>query len=98
MWGTKLDFCTKRKDSYLKAAETKGLGDFYTKVAQLYELKYGFDLKDDQDMVPDVPDPADEEANKVVHKRDSPEEEEKQKLHKALHSVSVHSCQLKRRR
>ncbi|KAJ7698911.1 hypothetical protein B0H17DRAFT_1129465 [Mycena rosella] len=74
VWGTKLVFFEKRKDKYLKMAEKKAAGEFYTKISQLYELKYGLELEDNEDIMPDEPDPDDEEANNVVHQKETPED------------------------
>ncbi|KAJ7434718.1 hypothetical protein FB451DRAFT_1195097 [Mycena latifolia] len=84
IWGTKLVFFSNRKDDYLKMAEKKDAGSFYTKMARLYELKYGMELDDDEDMVPDVPDPDNAEANKVMHHKDSPEDAARLAAHKKL--------------
>ncbi|KAJ7070289.1 hypothetical protein B0H15DRAFT_957802 [Mycena belliarum] len=87
VWGTKLEFFSKRKDQYLRAAEQKGGGPsglFYTKIARLYEIKYGLDLKDDEDLEFDIDDPLDEDANKVVHRKETPEDAGRKKAFQTL--------------
>ncbi|KAJ7614718.1 hypothetical protein DFH06DRAFT_1344050 [Mycena polygramma] len=62
--GTKLKFLTKFVDDW-RAAHEQGvvfLGRFYTKVTNLYLLKYGYFLKDDEDLVEDTEDPVDPNA------------------------------------
>ncbi|KAJ7033528.1 hypothetical protein C8F04DRAFT_1183975 [Mycena alexandri] len=65
--GTKLLFFERRKAEYLAAA-----GEFYTKMARLYVLKYGYNLRDNEDLAVDVDDPPDEAANVVVNKKAAP--------------------------
>ncbi|KAJ7642534.1 hypothetical protein B0H17DRAFT_1148793 [Mycena rosella] len=86
VWGTKLVFFEKRKDKYLKMAEKKAAGEFYTKISRLYELKYGLELEDDEDIMPDEPDPDDEEENNVVHRKETPEDAARLKAHQKLRS------------
>ncbi|KAJ7439914.1 hypothetical protein B0H11DRAFT_1689121, partial [Mycena galericulata] len=74
VWGTKLKFLSKRKADWVAVAEDKKTGPFYTKLAKLYVLKYGYDLADDEDFEYDVPDPKDEEADTVIYEVLSPEE------------------------
>ncbi|KAJ7863655.1 hypothetical protein B0H14DRAFT_2574824 [Mycena olivaceomarginata] len=58
--GTKLPFFQAHKDEFLAAAEIKGTGAFYEKIAHLYLAKYGYnldwheDLHSDQDVADDV--------------------------------------------
>ncbi|KAJ7678417.1 hypothetical protein B0H14DRAFT_3536479 [Mycena olivaceomarginata] len=58
--GTKLPFLEKHREEYLAAAEIKGTGAFYEKVAHLYLRRYGYhtpwdgDLDSDQDVASDV--------------------------------------------
>ncbi|KAJ7833657.1 hypothetical protein B0H13DRAFT_2370320 [Mycena leptocephala] len=62
--GTKLTFFASRSEEW-KAASESGytvLGTFYTKVTNLYLLKYGYDLKDDEDLAEDTADPTDPDA------------------------------------
>lgn len=61
--GTKLKFFALRSEEW-KAANEMGVvevGKFYTKITNLYLLKYG-DLKDNEDLKDDVPDPTDPDA------------------------------------
>ncbi|KAJ7736962.1 hypothetical protein DFH07DRAFT_966643 [Mycena maculata] len=67
VWGTKKVFFEKRKDAWLCHAEKKDSGVFYTKIAKLFVLKYGYDLGDDKDFEVDVEDPPDEAAEMVMH-------------------------------
>jgi hypothetical protein len=58
--GTKLPFLKKHREDYLAAAEIKGTGTFYEKVAHLYLRRYGYhtpwdgDLDSDQDVASNV--------------------------------------------
>lgn len=58
--GTKLVFFEAHKDAFLAAAEIKEMGDFYSRVSQLYLNKYGYntpwdeDLEEGQDVADDV--------------------------------------------
>ncbi|KAJ7874259.1 hypothetical protein B0H13DRAFT_2348671 [Mycena leptocephala] len=69
--GTKLIFFERCKAEYLAAAEKSRNGDkaapgiFYTKMGQLFLLKYGYELGDNEDLA------ADEEANVVVNEKSS---------------------------
>ncbi|KAJ7264466.1 hypothetical protein B0H12DRAFT_1068719 [Mycena haematopus] len=74
VWGTKLRFLESRKDAWVAATQQKTVGEFYTRIAKLYVVKYGMDLKDDEDFACDVADPPDWVANKVVNERLSVEE------------------------
>ncbi|KAJ7038909.1 hypothetical protein C8F04DRAFT_1179247 [Mycena alexandri] len=59
--GTKLVFYEKRAEEW-KVANDLGvvqLGRFYTKVTNLYLLKYGHEMQDDEDLEEDVEDPTD---------------------------------------
>jgi hypothetical protein len=73
--GTKLVFFEQRKGEYLQAAEKKSSGDkaapgiFYTKMAKLYLVKYGYNLGDDEDITVDVADPPDEAADMVINEK-----------------------------
>ncbi|KAJ7711976.1 hypothetical protein B0H16DRAFT_1744594 [Mycena metata] len=88
--GTKLAFFEHRKAEYLVVAEKSANGDkapvgaFYTKMARLYALKYGYHLKDDQDLAVDVEDPPDEAANVVVNEKEEPGDEPRAVLHNHL--------------
>ncbi|KAJ7712126.1 hypothetical protein B0H16DRAFT_1479697, partial [Mycena metata] len=62
--GTKEVFFTSRADEW-QAAEEKGvvhLGRFYTKITNLYILKYGLEMQDNEDLAEDVADPTDPDA------------------------------------
>ncbi|KAJ7602810.1 hypothetical protein DFH06DRAFT_1351047 [Mycena polygramma] len=62
--GTKRRFFLKFADEW-KVANEKGtvfLGRFYTKVTSLYFLKYGYRMKDDEDLETDTEDPTDPDA------------------------------------
>ncbi|KAJ7438839.1 hypothetical protein B0H11DRAFT_1634609, partial [Mycena galericulata] len=74
VWGTKHTFFSKRKNIWVKVAEDKSTGPFYTKMAKLFVLKYGYALADDEDFECDVEDPPDELADVVVHEALDPEE------------------------
>ncbi|KAJ7712788.1 hypothetical protein B0H16DRAFT_1479102, partial [Mycena metata] len=76
VWGTKLEFFSKRKAHWLKQAEDGQAGAFYTKMMKLYIKKYGYNLADDEDFEFDVADPPDEAANKVIHERLTAEEQD----------------------
>ncbi|KAJ7310819.1 hypothetical protein DFH08DRAFT_974219 [Mycena albidolilacea] len=67
VWGTKRIFFEKRKEEWLREAEAKRSGLFYTKIGKLFIKKYGYHLRDDQDLAVDVADPPDSAANEVVH-------------------------------
>ncbi|KAJ7740185.1 hypothetical protein DFH07DRAFT_965369 [Mycena maculata] len=68
VFGTKLKFFEARKEKWLAVAGDKtATGTFYTKMARLYTLKYGYHLGDKEDLAKDIPDPPDEEADKVVN-------------------------------
>ncbi|KAJ7773604.1 hypothetical protein DFH07DRAFT_952651 [Mycena maculata] len=57
--GTKLAFFTAQKDAYYAAVEMKEVGEFYSKMAQVYLKKYGYsvdwheDLKEGQEVADD---------------------------------------------
>ncbi|KAJ7870631.1 hypothetical protein B0H14DRAFT_3573811 [Mycena olivaceomarginata] len=55
--GTKKKFFARRKEEWLREAEKRQAGTFYTKMAKLYIRKYGYHLGDDQDLAVDVDDP-----------------------------------------
>ncbi|KAJ7736639.1 hypothetical protein B0H16DRAFT_1730686 [Mycena metata] len=62
--GTKELFFSRRVDEW-RAAQAQGvvpLGRFYKRIANLYILKYGYDMKDHQDLEVDVEDPTDPDA------------------------------------
>ncbi|KAJ7025490.1 hypothetical protein C8F04DRAFT_1269103 [Mycena alexandri] len=88
--GTKLKFFEARKSEYLVAAEKGANGDkaapgaFYTKMARLYIIKYGYNLKDNEDLAVDVADPPDEAANTVVNKKSSADSEKEAQYHKTM--------------
>ncbi|KAJ7446034.1 hypothetical protein B0H11DRAFT_2249218 [Mycena galericulata] len=62
--GTKLTFFKSRVVEWTKAQEAgiKEISTFYTDITNLYLLKYGYDMKDDEDLDVDVPDPTDPKA------------------------------------
>ncbi|KAJ7042208.1 hypothetical protein C8F04DRAFT_1252184 [Mycena alexandri] len=62
--GTKETFFASRSDEWLSAQRmgTANLGKFYDDVTNLYIQKYGYDLKDNEDLAEDVPDPTDPNA------------------------------------
>ncbi|KAJ6556066.1 hypothetical protein B0H19DRAFT_1376963 [Mycena capillaripes] len=66
VYGTKLQFFEHRKEDWLREAEAEKSGPFYTKMVKLYIAKYGYHLRDDQDLGFDVEDPPDS-ADTVVH-------------------------------
>lgn len=62
--GTKLAFFESRAEAW-KAASEKGYQEllpFYNKVTNLYILKYGYNLNDEEDLDIDTPDPTDPDA------------------------------------
>ncbi|KAJ7908409.1 hypothetical protein B0H13DRAFT_2331394 [Mycena leptocephala] len=67
--GTKLTFFSKQKDMWMTASETNDTGSFYTKMARLFVAKYGYLLKDNEDLAVDTEDPADSVTN-LVNLRD----------------------------
>ncbi|KAJ7036060.1 hypothetical protein C8F04DRAFT_1258436 [Mycena alexandri] len=74
--GTKLVFFEKRGEEW-KVANDLGvvqLGRFYTKVTNLYLLKYGHEMQDSEDLEVDVEDPTDPDA--VLPGSDNLSEEE----------------------
>jgi hypothetical protein len=88
IWGTKLAFFSKRKADWLREAEAKRAGPFYTKMAKLFVKKYGHHLADDQDFDVDVADPPDSAADEVVHEVLTEEEQEfRAEHHKTLRTV-----------
>ncbi|KAJ7102034.1 hypothetical protein C8R44DRAFT_887810 [Mycena epipterygia] len=72
--GTKLLFFERRKDKWIAAVEASQPGLFYTKMAHLFILKYGHSIKDSEDLVEDIEDPPDLEADNVVNEVLTPEE------------------------
>ncbi|KAJ7460127.1 hypothetical protein B0H11DRAFT_1691506, partial [Mycena galericulata] len=74
VWGTKHEFLSKRKSIWLAVVQDKTTGPFYTKMAKLFVLKYGYDLADDEDFEYDVEDPPDAAADIVVYEALAPEE------------------------
>jgi hypothetical protein len=60
----------------LLEVEENRAGAFYTKMAKLYILKYGYEPADYQDLEYDVEDPPDEMADEVVHEVLTQEEKE----------------------
>ncbi|KAJ7129688.1 hypothetical protein C8R44DRAFT_872922 [Mycena epipterygia] len=74
VYGTKLPFFSKRKDKWLGVTKNKNqVGGFYTKMARLFILKYGY-IADDEDLDAEVEDPDEELTNHVVHEKVSDEE------------------------
>ncbi|KAF7357239.1 hypothetical protein MSAN_01318900 [Mycena sanguinolenta] len=65
--GTKKKFFERRKEEWLRESEAKRAGDFYSKMAKLYHIKYGRKMRDDEDLEVDVEDPPDDAADEVVH-------------------------------
>jgi hypothetical protein len=89
VWGTKLRFFEARKDEWLAAVDTNQTSPFYTTMAKLYVRKYGYHVKDNEDLVEDIADPPDEAANVVVNEcLDVEEAEARSKYHNTLHQVS----------
>ncbi|KAJ7023315.1 hypothetical protein C8F04DRAFT_1193565 [Mycena alexandri] len=64
IFGTKLVFFAARTQEWkdANANGNLGLGQFYTKITNLYLLKYGYDMADDEDLSADAPDPTDPDA------------------------------------
>ncbi|KAJ7027469.1 hypothetical protein C8F04DRAFT_1267041 [Mycena alexandri] len=64
IFGTKLVFFTARAQEWMDANANGnlGLGVFYTKITNLYLLKYGYHLPDDEDLAEDTPDPTNPDA------------------------------------
>ncbi|KAJ7780817.1 hypothetical protein DFH07DRAFT_765303 [Mycena maculata] len=90
VWGMKKVFFEKRKDAWLCHAEKKDSGVFYTKIAKLFVLKYGYDLGDDEDFEVDVEDPPDEAAEMVMHEILPEGEGERRSAYKKnLRTVSI---------
>jgi hypothetical protein len=89
IWGTKAKFFEARKEVWVTVAEKKmpgekkaaaagtAVGDFYSKMAKLYLVKYGYDLADKQDFEFDVEDPPDWVANHVSNDKLPAEESKK---------------------
>jgi hypothetical protein len=67
VYGTKLKFFEARRDKWLAATDDSKTGAFYTRMARLYTLKYGYNLGDNEDLAVDIEDPPDEEADRVVN-------------------------------
>ncbi|KAJ6521828.1 hypothetical protein DFH09DRAFT_1330939 [Mycena vulgaris] len=74
--GTKLKFFVSRSDDWhtVDLQGSVALGRFLTKMANLYILKYGYELGDNKDLAEDVDDPVDADA-KVPGPDDLTEEE-----------------------
>ncbi|KAJ6603277.1 hypothetical protein DFH09DRAFT_1068447 [Mycena vulgaris] len=72
--GTKLVFFASRKGAWIAAAEKNASGAFYTKMARLYLVKYGYKMQDSEDLAVDMEDPPDFAANVVVNERMDTEE------------------------
>lgn len=88
VWGTKQTFFEKRKDAWLVVAEQRKAGPFYTKMAKLFVLKYGYTLADDEDFEYDIDDPEDNEADVVVDENlDKAEAEFRTEYKKKLRDV-----------
>ncbi|KAJ7092022.1 hypothetical protein B0H15DRAFT_799760 [Mycena belliarum] len=62
--GTKLEFFSSRADAWMRSQETGGAAvtKFYDDLTKLYLMKYGYDMKDDEDLDTDIPDPTDPNA------------------------------------
>ncbi|KAJ7780680.1 hypothetical protein DFH07DRAFT_949908 [Mycena maculata] len=74
VWGTKLRFFSRYKDTYLVACQhkkaderSKLTGALYTKLAKLYVIKYGYDLADNKDLDVDTEDPPDDAADVMLN-------------------------------
>ncbi|KAJ7718491.1 hypothetical protein DFH07DRAFT_973279 [Mycena maculata] len=50
VFGSKLTFLESFEDEYRAAAEIKATGDFYSKIAQLFLKKFGYELNWDEDL------------------------------------------------
>jgi hypothetical protein len=62
--GTKLKLFSSRVNEW-KEENEKGhaaVSVFYKKITNLYFLKYGYDMKDDEDLAEDIEDPTDPDA------------------------------------
>ncbi|KAJ7430015.1 hypothetical protein B0H11DRAFT_2264458 [Mycena galericulata] len=84
--GTKETFFASRTKEWT-AAMAQGqvaLGKFYTKVTNLYVLKYGYDLADDEDLDEDTPDPTDPDAIIPGSDKLSKEEADKRTEYRAV--------------
>ncbi|KAJ7493549.1 hypothetical protein FB451DRAFT_1387715 [Mycena latifolia] len=81
VWGTKQKFFESRKDKWITMTEKNEAGAFYTRMARLYTLKYGYALGDNEDLATDIADLPDSEADKVVHEALAPEEAEARAKH-----------------
>ncbi|KAJ6502978.1 hypothetical protein DFH09DRAFT_1335742 [Mycena vulgaris] len=84
--GTKLKFFASRSDDWhtVDLQGSVALGRFLTKMANLYILKYGYELGDNEDLAEDVDDPVDADA-KVPGSDDLTEEAEaRSKFHATL--------------
>jgi hypothetical protein len=65
--GTKQTFFERRRDEWLRERDAKRSGAFYSKITKLYLKKYGYRMRDDQDLAEDLEDPPDSAANEVIH-------------------------------
>ncbi|KAJ7306866.1 hypothetical protein DFH08DRAFT_975891 [Mycena albidolilacea] len=74
--GTKKLFFERRQEEWLREAEKKRAGAFYTKIAKLYLKKYGYHLGDNQDLAVDIADPPDSAADEVIHEQLSDSEQQ----------------------
>ncbi|KAJ7030501.1 hypothetical protein C8F04DRAFT_1263801 [Mycena alexandri] len=76
IFGTKLVFFAARAQEWkdANANGNLGLGEFYTKITNLYALKYGYEMADHEDLAEDKPDPTDPDAE-ILGSADLTEEE-----------------------
>ncbi|KAJ7024591.1 hypothetical protein C8F04DRAFT_1270131 [Mycena alexandri] len=76
IFGTKLVFFAARAQEWkdANANGNLGLGEFYTKMTNLYALKYGYEMADHEDLAEDKPDPTDPDAE-ILGSADLTEEE-----------------------
>ncbi|KAJ6534062.1 hypothetical protein DFH09DRAFT_1325501 [Mycena vulgaris] len=76
VFGTKLTFFTSRKDTWVAVTKQNKVGPFYTKMACLFTLKYGYELANNEDLEHNIADPPDSEADRVLHEVLTTEEAE----------------------
>ncbi|KAJ7023217.1 hypothetical protein C8F04DRAFT_1193678 [Mycena alexandri] len=83
--GTKLAFFTKRVDEWRaeSAAGSVSVARWYTRITNLYLLKYGHNMADDEDLAEDVPDPTNPDE-KLPDSDDLSEEEANRRSENAL--------------
>jgi hypothetical protein len=79
--GTKLAFLERRKQEWRFAVQADRAGAFYTKVAKLFILKYGwaFDLR--LDLENDTEDPDDETAEEIEEEDNTLSDEENEECY-----------------